>query len=294
LKYRFGMLRYEIVDVFTGRAFTGNPLAVVFDAQDLTGAQMQVIAREFNLSETAFVLPPTAVTAGEAPAGAPASYRVRIFTPTEELPYAGHPSIGTAVTLVRRGDQPCGDLVQECGAGLLPITVDGDFATLTGSTPTLGEELDPGPLLAAAGLEAADLAGTPRRAGTGLEFPYLPVTPDAVSRAAGRRHPDVDEVYLFSYDSERRVAHSRLFAPNFGITEDPATGSAALGLGVYLVAAGLIPGEGQTSYLVEQGAEIQRPSYLECNVLAEDGAARRVQVRGQALPVARGEFTALP
>src|SRR5688572_8419005 len=105
---------YEIVDVFTDRPFTGNPLAVVFGAESLAGAQMQALAREFNLSETVFLLPPTQTGA---------TYRARIFTPGGELPFAGHPSVGAAVTGTRRGMFSAGTVVQECGAGLLPIDV---------------------------------------------------------------------------------------------------------------------------------------------------------------------------
>src|SRR5919112_73627 len=107
-------LAYEIVDVFTDRPFAGNPLAVVFEATALAADQMQTLAREFNLSETVFVLPPSAPGA---------TYRARIFTPNSELPFAGHPSIGAAVTTVRRGLAAQGEVIQECGAGLLPITV---------------------------------------------------------------------------------------------------------------------------------------------------------------------------
>lgn len=107
---------YEIVDVFTDRPFAGNSLAVVYDAADLAGDQMHTLAREFNLAETVFVLPPTA---------AGATYRVRIFTPEGEIPFAGHPCVGAAVTSMRRGLFPAGRVVQECGAGLLPITVTG-------------------------------------------------------------------------------------------------------------------------------------------------------------------------
>src|SRR3954453_2402486 len=103
---------YEIVDVFTDRPFAGNPLAVVFDAAALAADQMQTLAREFNLSETVFVLP-----------SASATYRARIFTPDTELPFAGPPSVGPAVTAVRRGLAEPGSLIQECGAGLLPIEV---------------------------------------------------------------------------------------------------------------------------------------------------------------------------
>src|SRR3712207_3311536 len=106
---------YEIVDVFTDRPFAGNPLAAVFGADALAADQMQTLAREFNLSETVFVLPPSP--------GAAATYRARIFTPRAELPFAGHPTVGAAVTLVRRKLAEPGRLVQECGAGLLPIDV---------------------------------------------------------------------------------------------------------------------------------------------------------------------------
>ncbi|GAA4922488.1 trans-2,3-dihydro-3-hydroxyanthranilate isomerase [Stackebrandtia albiflava] len=279
------MLRYEILDVFTGRAYSGNPLAVVFGADDLTANQMQLIAKEFNLSETSFVMEPSIEGA---------TYQARIFTPAEELPYAGHPSIGTAVALARQGRIPQGEVVQECRAGLLILNVDEEFATLTGAEPTLGGEADAGPLLAATGLTEADLAGTPRYAGTGLEYPYLPVRPESVARARSHPRPDVPEVYLFAWDGERRHAHSRMFAPGLGVPEDPATGSAALGLGVYLVAAGLLPGDGETGYLIEQGAEMGRPSQLECAVTAEAGAATAVRVRGQALRVASGELLRLP
>ncbi len=217
-------LRYEVVDVFTDRPFTGNPLAVVFDADGLAGDQMQAVAREFNLSETIFVLPP--VSAG-------ATYRVRIFTPAAELPFAGHPSVGAAATLVRTARLAAGTLVQECGAGLLPIEVDGSgTATLTGGSPTIGAGLDPAPLLAAAGLTDADFVGpAPRVAGCGLEFPYLSVRPAAVGRAAPHPEAGVPHVDVFAWDPETGVAHARVFAPGLGVPEDPGTGSAALGPG---------------------------------------------------------------
>jgi trans-2,3-dihydro-3-hydroxyanthranilate isomerase len=293
-------LAYEIVDVFTDRPFTGNPLAVVFGAQGLATAQLQALAREFHLSETAFVLPPS--TDGTANG---ATYRVRIFTPETELPFAGHPSVGTAVTLVRRGGTPLsaaegGEVVQECGAGLLPIQVYADGrATLTGGTPTLGPELDPAPLLEVAGLSAADLAGpAPRGAGCGLEWSFLSVRPDAVTRAgvnsdAARRH-GVGDLVVFSWDAEQHVSHARAFVPGSGVPEDPATGSAALGFGVYAVAAGLLSGEGRSSYVVHQGAELHRPSTLECTVTADGGVALGATVTGGVVPIATGEITVPP
>src|SRR3954447_23760099 len=138
---------YEIVDVFTDRPFAGNPLAVVYGAVDLAADQMHTLAREFNLAETVFVLPSSSDQA---------TYRARIFTPEGEIPFAGHPSVGAAVTSVRRGMFPPGQVVQECGAGLLTIDVAPPSAVLTGGEPTLGEPLDPEPLLAMAGLTAED------------------------------------------------------------------------------------------------------------------------------------------
>ncbi|MFG2105628.1 PhzF family phenazine biosynthesis protein [Micromonospora chersina] len=283
-------LAYEIVDVFTDRPFAGNPLAVVFGAEGLATEQMQALAVEFNLSETVFVLPPTQVGA---------TYRARIFTPAEELPFAGHPSVGAAVTASRRGLFDVGRVTQECGAGVLPVEVTPTGATLTGGTPTLGPELDPEPLLEMAGLTAADHAGpAPRVAGCGLEFPYLPVRPDAVARAkvntAAAERYGVEHVSVFSWDADSQTAHARVFSPGLGVPEDPATGSAALGLGVWLVASGLLPGEGRSEYAVRQGIEINRPSALACTVTAAGGVAVGATVAGHVMPVARGEIAVPP
>ncbi|MEU8022704.1 PhzF family phenazine biosynthesis protein [Micromonospora haikouensis] len=283
-------LAYEIVDVFTDRPFAGNPLAVVFGAEGLATEQMQSLALEFNLSETVFVLPPTQVGA---------TYRARIFTPTDELPFAGHPSVGAAVTASRRGLFGVGQITQECGAGVLPIEVTAHGATLTGGVPTLGPELDLEPLLEMAGLTAADHAGPPPRvAGCGLEFPYLPVRPDAVARArvdpAAAQRYGLEHISVFSWDADSQTVHARVFVPGHGVPEDPATGSAALGLGVWLVASGLLPGEGRSSYTVRQGAELRRPSLLACTVTAAGGAAVGATVRGDVMPVARGEIAVPP
>jgi trans-2,3-dihydro-3-hydroxyanthranilate isomerase len=280
-------LAYEIVDVFTDRPFAGNPLAVVFGGEQLDTDQMRALAREFNLSETAFVLPTTVDGA---------SYRLRIFTPATELPFAGHPSVGAAMTQLRRGLLAAGDVLQECGAGVLPVHlyIDGR-ATLTGGAPTLGEPVAAAPYLAAAGLAAEDLAGQPVRvAGAGIEFPYLSVRAEAVARAMAMPTPGVREVYFFSWDPATRTAHARLFAPGLGVPEDPATGSAALGLGAWLVGVGLLPGDGESTYTVRQGAEIHRPSTMECAVSAVDGVAVRMTVTGSVVPVAKGEIAVPP
>lgn len=283
-------LAYEIVDVFTDRPFAGNPLAVVFGGQALAVGQMQAIAREFNLSETVFVLPPTQPGA---------TYRARIFTPGRELPFAGHPSVGAATMVVRNDLGGTGLVIQECGAGLLPIEVSDNMATLTGGAPTVGDELDPAPLLEIAGLNLDDFVGpAPRLAGCGLEFPYLSVRSDAVARAAldvaaAVRHR-VEDVSVFSWDAAEHVAHARVFVPGAGVPEDPATGSAALGLGVWLVTSGLLPGEGLSAYAIRQGAEIHRPSSLACTVTASGGAAIGATVTGRVVPVARGDIAVPP
>ena len=281
-------LRYEVVDVFTDRPFTGNPLAVVFGAEGLAGEQMQAIAREFHLSETIFVLPPTKPEA---------TYRVRIFTPGDELPFAGHPSVGCAVTQLRHGMIKPGEAVQECGAGLIRIQVDEAHgaATVTGGTPTVGPALDPAPLLAAVGLTEADYVGpAPRLAGCGLEFPFLSVAQDALAKVRAPSSGQLTDVSVFHWDAERRRAHVRVFVPELGVSEDPATGSAALGLGVWLVTSGLLPRDGTSQYTIKQGAEMHRPSTLECTVTAADGAALSATVAGHVVPIASGEISVPP
>ncbi|MGI8682814.1 MAG: PhzF family phenazine biosynthesis protein [Mycobacteriales bacterium] len=279
-------LSYQVVDVFTQTPFAGNPLAVVLDADGVPAEGLQALAREFHLSETAFPLRPDADGA---------DYRLRIFTPETELPFAGHPSIGAAWVLARLGRIGPGRVQQSCGAGVLPLVIEPGpgRVELTGGTPTVGEPVDPESWLAAVGLVRSNLAGPPpRRAGTGLEFGYLPVSEAAVGRASpdlGRlRSIGCAGVSVFGWDSGR--AHARVFAGDVGVPEDPATGSAALGLGAFLVAAGLAAGEGTTAYVVHQGAEIGRPSTLECTVAATRGAAVECRVAGQVVAIARGEI----
>ena len=274
-------LAYEVVDVFTDRAFSGNPLAVVLDADDLPTAAMQALAAEFGLSETAFPL--------RADDGA--DYRLRIFTPTVELPFAGHPSVGAAWVLHRLGRLPAGERVQSCGVGLLPVHVAADEVVLSGGEPSTGPELDAAPLLAAVGLAPGDLAGTPRRAGCGIDFTYLPVRDDAVARAV----PDAGALRALPLGTGLSVtawadgsAHSRVFVPEVGVAEDPATGSAAVGLGAYAAAAGVL-GDGEHAYVVRQGAELGRPSTLRCTVRVEGGRAVATTVAGSVVAVARGE-----
>jgi trans-2,3-dihydro-3-hydroxyanthranilate isomerase len=280
---------YEIVDVFTDRPFAGNSLAVVYDAAELAGDQLQTLAREFNLAETVFVLPPTDPAA--------ATYRARIFTPETELPFAGHPSVGAAITSMRRGMFGPGEVVQECGAGLLPISVSATGrATLTGGQPTLGPPVDAAPLLTMLGLEASLAA--PRTAGCGLEFVFLPVRREALARArvdeAAAGELGITGICLFAWDDAHRAAYARVFCPGSAVPEDPATGSAALGLGVWLVASGWLPPDGPSSYQVHQGIEMRRPSLLDCAVVAAGGAVTSATVAGHVYPIARGEIAVPP
>jgi trans-2,3-dihydro-3-hydroxyanthranilate isomerase len=280
------MLDYEIVDVFTSRAFAGNPLAVVYGADGLTTEQCQALALEFHLSETSFLCAPTEPGA---------DYRVRIFTPSTELPFAGHPSVGAAHTLVRTGRLPAGLLRQECGAGVLPVVVDEDGATLTGGRPTLEDGAGLPALAEAVGLSGADTVGIPARvAGCGLPFTYLAVHPGLVDAAV----PDVaalaslgvgEGVSVFSWDASTSTAYARVFAGDVA-WEDPATGSAALGLGVWLADAGLIAPDSTTGYVIRQGERLGRPSVLTCTVTASGGSAIGATVRGGVVPIASGRI----
>jgi len=280
-------LDFEIVDVFAPGPFAGNPLAVVFDADGLTTEQCQALAFEFHLSETSFVCAPTEPDA---------DYRIRIFTPFAELPFAGHPSVGAAHTLVRTGRLSRGTLRQECGAGVLDLVVDDDGARLTGGRPTLEDGPAATELARAVGLSEADVTGVPADvAGCGLPFAYLSVRPEAVDRAVPDQ-PALDAlgvgegVSVLSWDAATSTAYARVFAGDLRWGEDPATGSAALGTGVWLVEAGLLSGEGTSSYVVRQGEELGRPSVLECTVTAAGGKAVGATVRGAVVPIASGRI----
>jgi trans-2,3-dihydro-3-hydroxyanthranilate isomerase len=284
-------LDYEVVDVFAPRAFAGNPLAVVFDADGLSTQQCQALANEFHLSETSFLCAPS-----QTGADCGADYRVRIFTPSAELPFAGHPSVGAACTLVRSGRLPAGPLRQECGAGVLDVVVDDDGGLLTGGRPTIEDGPDVGALASAVGLSPADAVGIPAQvAGCGLPFAFLAVHPGLVDEAATIR-VELDAlgigegVSVLTWDASTSTVYARVFAGDLAWDEDPATGSAALGTGVWLVASGLLPPDGTSSYTVRQGEKMGRPSVLECTVTASGGRAERATVRGAVVPVASGRI----
>ncbi|HUZ20224.1 MAG TPA: PhzF family phenazine biosynthesis protein [Acidimicrobiales bacterium] len=296
-------LTYHLVDVFTAVPFAGNPLAVVLGAGGLDDRQLLALTREFNLSETAFPLPPDRHGA---------DYRLRIFMPGGELAFAGHPSVGAAFVMASTGrvsgPRPgaSATIRQSCGAGVLPIVVSADEhgalhrIELTAGEPEASAPTDAAPLLGALGLSPADLA--PGRAArvcaSGVAQCFLPVVDGAVSRIAPRvgdlarlaAASGWQAVSVFSYDEQRRVAHARVLADGIAWAEDPATGSAAASMGAWLAAEGIVPSEGTNGWRVEQGEEMGRPSVLECSVTVEDGRATVCRVAGRVAPVATGEI----
>ncbi len=268
---------------------------------------------EFNLSETAF---PVALTDEDRAAGA--DYHVRIFTPGGEIPFAGHPTVGTAWSLRRSGVIEPGDRRQACGAGLIGVHIPADpdaEVELSARPRDHAQRLsaaDARQLADLVGLGADDPVGDAYAAGCGLSWLYLRVRPDAVRRCrAGARQVsetsidlsfltdpfDGIDVYAVDPDSAGQerdapiTVRSRVFVPGFGIPEDPATGSAAAGLGLVLVASGLAAGEGTSSYTIEQGVEMGRPSRLSGRVEAAEGRATLVHVAGRVVPIATGTIT---
>ncbi|SEG83576.1 trans-2,3-dihydro-3-hydroxyanthranilate isomerase [Thermomonospora echinospora] len=281
------MIAYEVVDMFTDRPFGGSALGVVPAAEGLTTGQMERIARELNTDETVFVLPPTSPEA---------THRVRVFTPSAESPYGGHSAVGTAATLVRLGLLRPGPVVQQCGDRLLRLWSDGESATMTAADPLPGEELDPGPLLDAVGLEPADVdGGAARTAGFGPLFHFLPVQAGAVERArsdpAAMRGAGLSDVFVFCWDGRGRTARARLFAPGYGIPEDPACASAALGLAAWLAAEGLAGADGrELRFGIDQGRERGRPATLACRARRDAGGTLTAALTGRVVPTLRGEI----
>ena len=272
---------YHVVDVFTDRAFAGNPLAVVLSADDLSTPAMQAIAKEFNLSETAF---PVAVSQTE--------YTLRIFTPQTELPFAGHPSVGSAWLLHSLGVLSAGAVVQHCGAGALPVSVSASSVSLVAGAPAVEPPVDAAPFLEAVGLPPTASADA-RVCSAGLPFAFVQVSPSdvvaAVPDAARLRTVCGDRVAgvsVFSWSSG--VAHTRVFAGGVGVLEDAATGSAAAAFGAWLAAVGYVPADGESAYVVEQGLEMRRPSRIEGTVLTDDGRAVECRIAGTAVAVAAG------
>lgn len=281
------MTRYEVVNMFADRPFAGSPLTVVPDAAGLATTDMAAIARETRTDETTFVLP--ASQSG-------ADYSVRVFNPSGESPYGGHSSLGTATTLVRTGVVAAGRVVQECGPVLVSIDVTADEGVISSTAPPIATELDPTGPLEACGLPHGALTGAvPMTAGLGAAFTFIPVHDSALSQAEPR-FKDIEaagfkDVFLFSWNAKERSAHARMFAPGYGIPEDPACASAGFGLGVWLIRAGFLPDhDGTHGYDIHQGVEMDRPSTVRCTVSVRAGRIVSATVAGGVIPIAGGEF----
>jgi trans-2,3-dihydro-3-hydroxyanthranilate isomerase len=295
--------RYITVDVFTDRAFGGNPLAVVLDAGGLSTAQMQAIAIEFNYSETTFVLPPRD-SANDA--------QVRIFTVRSELPFAGHPNVGTAFVLATQATKPPARLLFEEGAGLVPVEI------LTEGGSVVGAELTaPRPLsklaqfsaeqaAACASLSSADIRTDrhpPRIVSVGLPFmvvelasrdALLRARPDAAAFAGTFPCDGCDAVYLYTRDVPPNEMpcglQARMFHPgSSGLSEDPATGSATAAAAA-LLADLSSEKNAELSLRVGQGVDMGRPSLLLTRVRKENGAIASVHVGGACVRMMEGTF----
>jgi len=295
-------LSFHTLDVFTTTPFTGNPLAVVLGGDSLDTARMQAIAREFNLSETVFVAP------ARTP-GALAS--LRIFTPAVELPFAGHPTVGTAVLLAELGMTPHGDevrIVLDEGVGPVPVLLrkrPGElvFAQLTTAVaPQFGAAPSAEVLADLLGLERADLVDTlggPMMASTGVPFLLVPVRDRAALERARPRSDRwtaalsgaaAQQIYLYcqSADHPQAPIRARMFALDLGVGEDPATGSAAAALCAAL--ASRETADGVYQWNVEQGYEMGRPSQLALEAERAQGQLNAVRVGGYAIAVSQGRM----
>jgi trans-2,3-dihydro-3-hydroxyanthranilate isomerase len=288
---------YEFVqvDVFTNRIFGGNPLAVFLDGRGLSDAEMQTIAMEMNLSETTFVLPPDDDTHAA---------RVRIFTPSAELPFAGHPTIGTSWVLRDRGVVPADadSFVLELGVGPIAVRIDGDFLWMDQGAATFGPIVEDRAAVAdAIGLGVEDLLPeVPVQAvSTGSPFIYVPLRdPATVDRVAPKLDAYQQLVKRVGWGTRSAFffapkpdggAHARMIGIGRGmLREDPATGSANGPLGAYLVKYGLARGDGLVEIISEQGTAMGRQSFIHLRVASENGEPGRVEVGGQVVPVFEG------
>jgi trans-2,3-dihydro-3-hydroxyanthranilate isomerase len=290
---------FVTVDVFTNSRFGGNPLAVFPDASGLTDEQMQSLAAEFNLSETTFVLPPS------DPAN---TARVRIFNRTAEMPFAGHPNVGTGWVLAGMGRARDGLLRFEEIAGLVEVRADrpGSVTIAAPQPLSLGAEMPVALVAGCVGISESEVlvdAHRPVAASVGNSFVIAQVTPDALTRAA----PDVARfraavqafpslgprrlpLYLYAHDGRSGDVtrlRARMFSPLSGTIEDAATGSAATPLAALLLS---LSEDNEARYDITQGVEMGRPSLLACTAhRAADGI--RASVGGGCVPVLKGEIS---
>jgi trans-2,3-dihydro-3-hydroxyanthranilate isomerase len=288
---------FETWDVFSTRRFSGNQLAVIADARGLSDDQMQAITREFNLAETSFVLPP------ETPGN---TARVRIFTPGYEMPYAGHPTVGTAISIAA-ARKLSGVLKLELKAGLFPVTVDmdGPQPTAQFQNPNKPDEAGPAPradiIEAALSLAPGAVdreAHRPRHIDAGVGFIFARASLDAVKSAKvdssawsklGIKDPVGVLLYAEGGEAADAAYHVRMFAPDAGVFEDAATGSAAAALPGQIARSQKLA-DGVHKWLIEQGHEMGRPSRIRVEAETRSGAVQTVRVGGPAVPVMRGKI----
>jgi trans-2,3-dihydro-3-hydroxyanthranilate isomerase len=295
--------RFFTLDVFTGRRFAGNPLAVVLDAQGLDADAMQAIAREFNLAETVFVLPAE---------NASHRARLRIFTPAAELPFAGHPTVGTAVLLNRLDGGGAREFTLAEGIGPIRCTTDAidadsgharfGLARLPEETGSIGGREA---IAAVLGLKADDIGldrFKPSRWSAGVELNFVPVQDlDAVRRCqlhlqhweAAFGPNAATAVYVFCRETVKpgSAFHARMFAPRLGVIEDPATGAAVAAFsGLYVEADQ--PADGTRDLVIEQGYEMGRPSHIGLSLTVHDGRLAAAAISGEAIVVSEGAIEA--
>jgi trans-2,3-dihydro-3-hydroxyanthranilate isomerase len=293
---------YHLVDVFTDRAFGGNPLAVFLDGKGMSDALMQAIAKEFNLSETTFVFPP------QDPAN---DFRVRIFTPTEELPMAGHPTVGTTLVLTRAGLVRPGTertmITLEEGVGPIPVAIDwkddeASFIEMQQPLPEFGPPIgDRAGIAEMLSLEAEairdDLAI--QVVSCGVPFLFVPVKSlEAIRRirfridVAERLKLPASNTFVFTMETEfpGSGVHSRMLAPLLGVSEDAATGSANGPLGCYLVRHKVLASEDELRVVSEQGIEMGRPSFLHIRIGHNGDEITAVHVGGSCCYMGSGQL----
>jgi trans-2,3-dihydro-3-hydroxyanthranilate isomerase len=303
------VLTFYQADVFTSLAFGGNPIAVIPDAQELTDQELQQIAREMNLSETVFILPPT------EPA---ATAKLRIFTPTQEIPFAGHPVIGAFYTLgtLKRIplQEPVTRLLHECNIGLFPVELhvrNGEIHRIVMSQPgpeflgTIEAPEDIHEIAGALGLAKGALKGAQcpiQVVSTGLPVIIVPVRSLTAVKSIVPNGLEINElcerhgakgvmVFTTITVEEMSTVHTRMFAPPIGVLEDPATGSASGALGAYLVHHGVVEVRPITEIIAEQGYEVDRPSRIFIQVESDDDEIQRVKVGGHAVMIIQGTLS---
>ncbi len=297
--------RYLHLDVFTTTPFEGNQLAVFPEPAGLSDDEMQRITREMAFSECTYVFPPEALGT---------SARLRIFTPGEELPMAGHPTIGSTFALAIEGTIAAGSpaFVFGLGVGPTPVALEWkgtglDFAWMTQPGPTFGTRIgDRAALASALGVRESDIASSaPQVVSCGVPFIFVQLASRAavdavdVNRAAYRAAltgAGIDDMPAFLFTLDRagsagdETVYSRMLAPGFGIPEDPATGGASGPLGCYLAANALLPDAKLRHFVSLQGAAMKRPSQLHVSIERNGTSITRVRVGGRSVLVGRGEL----